>query len=79
MQAAFFNMKVTRRACAYIAEEMRAAIGTNDNCYWLALATARDIIAGLSDNQIRRILHYLYDEIEITPEEAREIRRILRI
>ena len=81
MQAAFFNLKVTRRACTCIAEELRERIGAfdNDNCYWLALDTARRNIARLSDNDIRRILHYLYEQVEITEEEAQEIRHTLNI
>ena len=79
MQAAFFNCRVTRRACTYIAEELQAAFDTNDNMYWLALYVARQYIRRLSDYQITRIMHYLYEGVQITNEEAQEIRRILRI
>lgn len=39
----------------------------------------REMIAGMTDNQIRDVLYYALQCDDITPEERAEIRRILRI
>ena len=77
LQRQFCRAKAMRRAMQeYLAAETGGLLNGYKRMY---NDLFREMIAGMTDNQIRDALYYALQCDDLTPEERAEIRRILRI
>lgn len=73
LQKRFIRAKATRRA---IREWLKDETGSKDG-YGLFADTFRGFAAGMTDTQIRDILYYSLQAVDLTQAERKEIERIL--
>lgn len=73
MQRAFLKCKAVNRALHYANEYLSIP-----GAMWLVYDVAGRIVADMSDRQLEAILYRLLYRYELTAEEEREIRQILR-